>query len=65
MRSDNESSGWHEVNCGSGYDVLQKGPMHEVGGWHNMAVDEVPMGSDKGPDGLWVSWDGLGGSDGE
>ena len=39
--------------------------MHEVGGWHNMAVDEVPMGSDKGPDGLWVSWDGLGGSDGE
>jgi hypothetical protein len=39
--------------------------MHEVGAWRNMAVDEVPMGSDKGSDGLQASWDGLGGSDGE
>ena len=65
MRSDNESSGWREVNGGCGYDVLRKGPMHEVGAWRNMTVDEVPMGSDKGSDGLQASWDGLGGSDGE
>ena len=51
MRSDNESSGWREVNGGCGYDVLRKGPMHEVGAWRNMTVDEVPMGSDKGSDG--------------
>ena len=38
--------------------------MHEVGAWRNMAVDEVPTGSNKGSDGLWASWDGLGGSDG-
>ena len=50
MWSNNESLGWHEVNGGCGYDVLQKGPMHEIGVWCNMAVDEVPMGSDKGSD---------------
>lgn len=39
--------------------------MHEVGAWRNMAVDEVPMGSDKGSDGLQASWDGLSSSDSE
>ena len=64
MRSNNESLDWHEVNGGGGYDVLQKVPMHEVGMWRK-AVGEVPMGSDKGSDGLRASWDGLGGSDSE